>query len=365
MNFFLYEDIDALELNTGISNSRPTRNQFRYDLNTFLNHLNDGRIRANNNAYDDMTLALFQTIYNFVHASIHSVFDPITQERVLANENAVQATSIGRYRVISEIRLEQTPLFCEYDRQYVHHDNEHRAIFYIAKYIYNEITIPLEIRWEPNPNIIETWFGRDVLTINNEMFIINLFRNDAYVITNLHHSIPNCKYILYDQFFKFSHPSPFIDNVSFFRMLTISPSSLERIQEIEDKLTLLAIREKAITEREIQFDEDCARYEEEATKWKAIQESKYSKQEYELNEMKKMFVWTNERYHMLMNDRNRLTACAAYDKRRRRSADDDCLRIAKSLRGERSNAKSQNAEHGRHRLTADDVLIDKGTQTDE
>lgn len=306
MNFFLYEDIDALELNSGINNSRPTRNHFRYELNTFLINLNNGRIRAHNNAYEDITLALFQTIYNFIHASVHILFDPITQEQVFANENMVQLGSLNRYRTISEIKLDQTPLFCNCDRQYVHSDNEHRAIFYIAKYIYNEITIPLAIQWEPNPNAIEMMFGRDAWTINNEMFIINLFRNDAYVITNLHNSVPDCKLILYDQFFKFRHPSPFTENVSFIRMLTISPSSLERIQEIEDKLALLAIREKAIAEREEQFDEDCATYEEEATKWKARLESKFNKQDFELNEMKKMFVWTNERYHMLMNDRNRL-----------------------------------------------------------
>lgn len=395
--WFCMPEISLLNANYGIQSNRPTRNEFRRSLSLFLTRINNGDVKISSTALLNFRLALFETIFNFTHSSIHKIvpdqlpFMPRSLPSSHPLLRRIEETKI-RASTISTINLQNYDYVCCENNNRIHNDNEHKLIFELTKIIFRNISVSLtgdpRLPTKMVEELVEI-YGEDMITVKSETSLSNklsptsskisgngtnmmfnnqrnslnqtansnpitsiyaynsynsydshnsygshnssnvrygstvedihisspyfaqpLFKNDANVILEFHQDTMKCME-LYTSFFIFRNDNPFISN-SRIRDLFMSSGTeramiLQLTDEYERKIKELNEREKLITERENQFDEDCEKYELELTTWKSQQESKYDRQDFELREMKKLFIRTNESYYMLLNDKNVIT----------------------------------------------------------
>lgn len=234
-----------------------SRNYVRYKIDNMLTDLATAEYLADIDT-ENFDIQLFDSIYIILHAAAHNlrevVFSPVS--------------------FISQC--------------FIYNDNQHSQLLYITNVIYLSL---MKILSDMNSFII---YDKDVyccdqmvenyganivdnVTNLNIDFTEPLFPDDIKIRTYCN-SQEIWKLTLYDNFFTvdsiiFIEKNSFFGRViSFYENNDVFKHQRQILQEWENRLIE---KENEIIKREEEFDNDCERYEIEATKWKALQESKF------------------------------------------------------------------------------------------
>lgn len=234
-----------------------SRNDVRYKLDAMFTNLATAEYLADIDA-ENFDIQLFDAIYRVLHSAAHNlrevVFSPVS--------------------FISQC--------------FINNDNQHSQLLYITNIVYLSLMKMLSsvntfIIYDQDVYCCDQMvinYGADVVdnvTNLNIDFTEPLFPDDIKIRTYCN-SQEIWKLTLYDNFFAvdsiiFIEKNSFFGRViSFYEKNDIFKHQRQILKEWENRLI---DRENEISKREEEFDNDCERYEIEATKWKALQESKF------------------------------------------------------------------------------------------
>ena len=243
-----------------------TRDDARNAVASLLTDLNTLPISFNFDT-DDFDIYLFKAIHRVIHLFVHKL-----SER-----------TISPFVFISECGI--------------FNDNTHTLILYITNVVYRslmrEITRQYPFVIYDNDvyccNEIVEYIGSHIVDNVTDMrinFLEPLFAYDFNILIN-HNSTTYWKEVMYDDFFtvvSFDIPvaESFFDTViTYYEKNDIYHNQRNMLKEWEQQIKE---REQQIEEKENNFDNDCAAYEMEATKWQRNQMSILASKEQLLNQ---------------------------------------------------------------------------------
>lgn len=234
-----------------------SRNDVRFKLDDMFTDLATVEYQADIDA-ENFDIQLFDSIYRVLHRAAHNLVEVV-------------------YSPVSFI-----------SQCFINNDNQHSQLLYITNIVYLSLMKMLSsmntfVIYDKDvyccDQMVENYGTNivDNVTNLNIDFTEPLFPDDIKIRTFCN-SQEIWKLTLYDNFFTvdsiiFIEKNSFFGRViSFYENNDVFKHQRKILKEWENRLIE---RENEISKREEEFDNDCERYEMEATRWKALQESKF------------------------------------------------------------------------------------------
>ena len=240
----------------GVSSRNECREYIRSILDglTFSNYIGDID-------FENFDIVLFNTIYTHVHSFVHM----LNREVSIIFPEEVIIVPLHHH---AECNMKT--------------DMTHSLILYIANIIYRSLMKcmmqkHMYVIYDADVYCCEELvnkYGAEVVdaVTNNELnFNMPVFNMDHRVMLQQYQIHDDNRVRYYDSYFEINEfPDQYNISSYFGRIIEYYDTN----DVYKPQRLMLDAREKAITDREIAFDNDCEAYEIEATKWKARMESK-------------------------------------------------------------------------------------------